>query len=117
MSWRWVALGFDLDIALVESHMIFNRVGGRFGIGVVPGFIFEGFALHFDGVVTGGSFPGAGGVGVAGLEILGFDGVGGKVKVALHQLALVTFSQDNSVIDGTGHRLDQVRDCSDFRAT
>jgi hypothetical protein len=30
---------------------------------------------------------------------------------------LVTFGQDNSVVDGAGHGLDQVRDCSDFRAT
>jgi hypothetical protein len=65
--------------------------------------------VHHYGVVTSGALPTANGVGVAGLEILGMDAVGGKVAVALHYLTLIALSEDDPIPDCFSHSLGRVK--------
>jgi len=53
-TWR---LNIDLDLVLVECHVVLDFVRLFFGFGVVPGDVPDGFAVDSSVVVRGSSFP------------------------------------------------------------
>src|SRR5258708_2839660 len=89
--------------ALPKSDVILDFVGFVLWRRVVPGRVFVGTAVNGDCIVAGQTFPGAGGVRLAGSQILALERIGRKVAVALDHDAPIAFGQDRSVPDCFGH--------------
>ena len=73
-------LDFNFN-ATPKGHIASYVFGYIFRGGIVPSRIFVDLAIHYNVVVASNTFPGTGGVGVAGLKIVLVEGIRGKVLV------------------------------------
>src|SRR5262249_45418855 len=88
--------GVDADAA-PERDVILDLVRRFLGLGVVPGGVLVGLALHHHVEVARGPFPWAGRVRRAVVKVVARDRVGREVVVPLDDLAPVALGEDGAV--------------------
>ena len=93
---NWAASGLNLD-TIPKCHSSRDVLGGIQRRRVIPRCVPVHSAIHFDVVVTGRAFPGAGRVRRAGLEKLSSQRFRRKIMVAFHDHGLVGFRQDDAI--------------------
>jgi len=93
-TWR---LSIDLNLVLVERHVVLDVIRLFFGLGVVPGDVWDGFSVDGSVVVRGGSFPRTDSTGLGiGKERL-LDRAGREVMIVLDHDGLVGLGDGLSV--------------------
>lgn len=86
-----------------ERDIAFNILCPVFRCWIVPSRIFVNLSVYFNAVVASHALPRAGGMGIAFLKVLLFDGVRGEVLVVFHHYALVTLGENRTIPDCFGH--------------
>lgn len=100
----FTGLQLYLDAA-PKGNVARDIFGGIFGRGVVPSRIFIDLTVYFKVVVASNSFPGTGGMGIAGFEVFRLDGIGGKVLISLDHFAVIALCQNCTIPNRFWHYL------------